>query len=1021
MFMGYLKLIFPAFLLICQLALPVSAAAKEIDPNELILQRLNSGEPSSMILKIDSEVEAPKQEVVAEVKKAVRAYPIVERESFERSVKDSNPEDIEPAAGSNKAITWFSSLSNGQRLTITFAKRPNVKIEKSDGEVVFRFSGRASYNPPLIPEKFSGSFQSIENMGGTNLTVKVKHKAGAERKVTYNSRRVFLDIIDDKPKEVEAKAEEPQEAKAEVKQEAGEGQTLVPNSSPAEEIAEVLAKPVEAAVVPEVVYTSYDKNIAVEKLGGVESFSFKFKRKTDAALFQRFGDYWLVFYSKEAFGLPNISQSELLNNVDRISHPQAVIYKFKTKSKAFASVLQSGNDWKVSFDPRLEKPLKHPLSLKKDGEEWFVNIPEVDSFIEVEDEFTNELLTVFPSRNAEQGFEDRVVFRDFIVEKSIVGIVLRKISEGSKLTFAGSQLRLTPSIQPQQLYAKEGAADDVKSDAESNPLIDFAKIKDISDDFDDSEDAGFLRKVSLDERGVYLFALGFYREAAVELGSKDGFENSFMSAAANFMAGRYEKTIADLQLIDIPEGKDRNEFQLWLVAAKQELLKQDPRAKVSIEIPASFGLPKNLANYPKNIATAVQIPFVEASINEGKIDYAESVLNNIDKTSEQRELDYVKLLSGEIKAAQGSNENAIEIWDELAKSTDSREVRAKAIYAKITKGLEIGKIKSEEALVELDQARILWRGGEIEFQILTKVAQLYAENKQYGEALLAYKTAISTIPFHPNSVEIAADMRRIYKLAMQKDFDDLKKSFEALTLYYDYIELKPTGREGEYMTIELAERLVGFDLIEPAIKVLEDFVVNVRDVEEKSLINTRIAILYYILRQPEKSLETLAELQMKGIPKYIQWQRKALSVRVLSERGEYDAALSSLTRIPAQKASELRAEIYWLKSDWKNFVDNYNSIQAPSPVNTMKAAVAYSMLGDDVSQRAFKAENAQKMSMTKYASAFNFITQSADIDYKNLTESVNLDFAKEVVKDYKEDLRLTDFFSKELAAAAVTN
>jgi tetratricopeptide (TPR) repeat protein len=526
---------------------------------------------------------------------------------------------------------------------------------------------------------------------------------------------------------------------------------------------------------------------------------------------------------------------------------------------------------------------------------------------------------------------------------------------------------------------------------------------------------------NLDEnmRGQLLFAQKFYREAAVDLGSRVGFDNSFLAAASYFLSGRYDKAVNDFERINIPPNKDPNEFLLWEIAAKQELLRQDPRAKVSAEIPAEFGLPANLKNYPVNIATALQLPLIEAALADGKTDFAELVRNNISSKSTARNLEYAQYLHAKILAAQGSKEESIEVLEKLLAKTDNREIRALATYTKIVTALEIEKITKEEALAQLDKVRIIWRGDAAEFNTLEKIGELYADSKDYPEALLAYKTALSAIPFHPRSDQITAKMRKIYKTAMQKDFDNPEKSFDALALYYDYVELKPTGREGEYLTIELAERLVAFDLIQEGIDVLVNFVGNIKDAEEKSLINTRIAVLYYYMRQPEKALAQLELSEAEGTPKYIEWQRKILFVRILSEQEKYDEALTKINRLPPQRSSELRAEIYWSKQDWQNFIDNFNAMESKTEQNIMKAAIAYAMLSEDKALMEFQKQNSAAMEKSKYAEAFKFITQKNSIDYNDLGTSLKLDFAKQVIDNYKKDLKLTDFFGKEVAGVEV--
>jgi hypothetical protein len=119
--------------------------------------------------------------------------------------------------------------------------------------------------------------------------------------------------------------------------------------------------------------------------------------------------------------------------------------------------------------------------------------------------------------------------------------------------------------------------------------------------------------------------------------------------------------------------------------------------------------------------------------------------------------------------------------------------------------------------------------------------------------------------------------------------------------------------------------------------------------------------------------------------------------------------------LPSDKSNELKAEVYWKKKDWENFLQSFNALTNKSEEGIMKAAIAYAMIGDNLQLADFQRQNLKQMKDSKYAKAFKFISKNNALDYNNLAESLGMDFAKEAINDYKESMKLTDSFSKNIA------
>ena len=140
-----------------------------------------------------------------------------------------------------------------------------------------------------------------------------------------------------------------------------------------------------------------------------------------------------------------------------------------------------------------------------------------------------------------------------------------------------------------------------------------------------------------------------------------------------------------------------------------------------------------------------------------------------------------------------------------------------------------------------------------------------------------------------------------------------------LSLYYDFRELTPPGREGDKLINSIVVRLKKLGLNRRAIKLLEDQLkFRLKDADTRAEAGLQLAGLYYQDFNPQAGLTALqntAPAKGAHIPDDLQNKRQVMKARLLYQGRELPAALDVLEKVKGPDADLLRAEIAWETGD----------------------------------------------------------------------------------------------------------
>ena len=141
---------------------------------------------------------------------------------------------------------------------------------------------------------------------------------------------------------------------------------------------------------------------------------------------------------------------------------------------------------------------------------------------------------------------------------------------------------------------------------------------------------------------------------------------------------------------------------------------------------------------------------------------------------------------------------------------------------------------------------------------------------------------------------------------------------------------------------------------------------------------------------------------MTRLPDEINHRRRLLEARALAGLKQFDAAVNLLADDASAEAKRLRADIYWESGNWsvagakhEEMLGDRGSTGAPlSPeerTQVMRAAVAYSLAGDQAALQRLRTRFTAKMSDSPDARAFSVVTGKIDqqgVAFQDLAKSI---------------------------------
>lgn len=768
----------------------------------------------------------------------------------------------------------------------------------------------------------------------------------------------------------------------------------------------------EGPELPEVTVPGGSVKAEVASANNQITLNFPFSQRVASTAFRRGNRDYIYFSQPLEIDIATIRGVEGIDSVESTPLGNGVLITIQTaKPGLIADKEKDGYAWNFMLStlptpprqgiraiPQTEPPLKPHILLQ--ALELLDGVP-------FEDPLAGDKLVLVPSYAAGNGFYPNREFVEFEMLSTAQGVVVRpkidnlrvaRLRDGMKIT-APEGLVLTKNL-PAII------ADDSISAVEGNDnLFPYALWKSPEEQSGyhfANEIMGQIPLASPQQKQslrLRLAQLNLAEERPLEAlslvelirrESPDYYQINRLSAlrgAANFLMHRYLEAAADFA---DPSLDNIAEIELWRDTAA--ILTTGEGKAAYLDYYKNF-----ISKYPPYFAPRLGMVAADMLISRNMFNRALRIYETLNpallRPSERGYMDYQM---GRISAATNQHKQAIKIWEALAARPDNY-IRSRAIFAMTNHLLRNAKISIPEAIKRLDQIRITWRGDDFELGLLRFVGDLYEANQQPREALRAYREIIQFFPDNPDNLALLGKMADMFLALFNGGMADKMSPLEALALYYEFRDLTPIGEAGDKMVRNLADRLVGVDLLDRAAALLEHQVRYRLGGEQRSRVGAQLALIQLFNRKPKQALQALELTGYGRNPEPLQQSRNILTARALADLGEDLRALRLLEDDYSTDANNLRIGIHWDNKDWKQVISAGEAIMGRRSDPTakisedessvlLKLAIAYVFERQTEQVQYLRDYFLPLMKGNKNEHVFDFITRDAPVDYRNLAK-----------------------------------
>ena len=320
---------------------------------------------------------------------------------------------------------------------------------------------------------------------------------------------------------------------------------------------------------------------------------------------------------------------------------------------------------------------------------------------------------------------------------------------------------------------------------------------------------------------------------------------------------------------------------------------------------------------------------------------------------------------------------------------DDRLGRAEGNYLKTELQLKYDEIKPDEAIKRLEALRFAWRGGDYEFKLLNRVANLQIDQERFSDALKSLREIITYFPDDDASKEAGSRMDELFRDLFLNGRANNLDPINALALFFDFRELTPGGRDGDQMIRILADRMAAVDLLDGAAQLLDHQVKFRLRGEPKARVGARVAVIHLLDQKPSQALRILRASRWVNLPKELDAERRLLEARALVELDRDDEALKLIEADATRSAELIRSEIHWRRKEWVKVAASLESIlgdrwKAEAPLGeieqtqVLRVAVALTFEDNRAGLDSLRRRYNPKMQAGANASGFDLLTGNFD-------------------------------------------
>jgi tetratricopeptide (TPR) repeat protein len=788
------------------------------------------------------------------------------------------------------------------------------------------------------------------------------------------------------------------------------------------------------------------------KSGELELY-FAWTEKVAAAVFFHFDSLWVVFDKSKMANLDEVLKDRtIIANAEQLTDKNSTILKFRINESKSAKVVKRGQAWIITIPPKTKKFYN---SLKKEIIQYNTpfskgiffpldNMPEsVRNFVEPE---TGTYFSVLPLYDPGYGIAGSRKFVDFNLLETIQGFAVNvfsdeteveKIRPGIEINIPRSRYKKSEKRGFQEFVDNEDDEDEeAGSGNETSSIVSFKKFK--ASSF--TKHLGLinqeLAKASKSQKSAnylvlakFYFFHGMYHEAAAALDmvKSDVYakymskETLLLNTLGEYMKGHYrdaKKAIDKIEVKKLTE-QEATEVKFW-----QRLLIVQI-AKVGDQINYVEFSDKFLKKYPKDIKHKAAMLDIDYSLLHRKDN--SKIRNLVKIVNQETENPYIKnsmsYYLGVIARRDRDPDNAIKIWKRLAKDDNDIRNSTRAKYSATELLLDLKIIDDKEAIKRLERLRLSWRGGDIEARVLRKLGELYADSKNYVEALRVWKQYVNYFTGSGDTLFMTARMSEVFiDLFMKEESKNGLTDLKALALYYEFRELTPIGAVGDKIIQQLAERMVKLDLLERAASLYAHQVDYRLRGEARVKTGMRLARIYIDDRKSQEALDLLDKLEQGKLSVDDKMAISKIRARAVAEQGRFDEALKIIRNDFSDESNALKARIFLERKDWENLkavltvklyvkAEDAKKLTPDDNIDLLRLAIANYMLSDKPALERLARDFKGIVSDMKTINLINFLAEGKDdIDFRDLERTAEVGTIETFFASYRKSLQAPELW-----------
>jgi len=489
-----------------------------------------------------------------------------------------------------------------------------------------------------------------------------------------------------------------------------------------------------------------------------------------------------------------------------------------------------------------------------------------------------------------------------------------------------------------------------------------------------------------------------------------------LESTARFVTSHYHEEIKRFEESDLyatGDAFEAEENKLWWSAS-------DVRANNATDFVFTKNIDSFLKYYPDHIFNDFALLGLEDKLKKNDLVSAEEILSSFKEENRHREANSIKFLTGLFNAKDEESDKAIEIWETLAKDIDDGFNRIRSQYALTVLLLKEKQIEVADAIDRLNTVRSAWRGGVLEFHVLKTLGEFYMEEKNYMEGMKVWRNTIAAFPGSDEALLVAKKMsEKFVQIFSHGEADNMDK-FDALSLFLEFRELTPIGKLGDEMITRFADRLVDVDLLDRASALLTHQVRFRLSGDDKQNAIVKLVNIHLMNRQPQEALDVLRATKSDNISNEMKLERKYIEARSLIELDKSNMVLALLKGDESQRASFLRAEVYWRNQVWKKVVDELETpfrdirreekmLSKAETEQLLRLSVAYALTENKKRLQILYEDFVDLLPNNENKKIFTFVsTDRGPVDHRNLEHTLEYNNIKDFLIKYMDKTSAAD-------------